>query len=113
MMIISASTYLFWDLIIVKIIGIQFLELKRFILIQQVGDVFKIITWTFCIVALVNKKYKFVLICEVLWTLIYYLIFTILLDWAGMPSALYAYTVSNLILAFILYYDYIKNNKKI
>lgn len=107
----SVSTYLLWNSIVVKIIGMQFLELRSYILIQQMGDVFKIINWTLCIVALVCKKYKFVLICEVLWTIIYYTLLNLLIKPAGLQGTLYAYLISNFILALILLYDYYKNNK--
>jgi hypothetical protein len=89
----------------------QFLELRSYILIQQVGDVFKIINWTLCIVALASKKYKFVLMSEVVWTITYYTLFNTLIKSMEIQGALYAYLISNLIIALILFYEYFKSSK--
>jgi hypothetical protein len=108
----STITYLIWDSLILKIIGQQFVELKKYLLIQQAGDLFKIINWTLCIVALSYKKYKFIIICEVIWALLYYSLVHSLLEIHNLTGTFYAYLVANFILAVILLSEYLRSSIK-
>lgn len=108
----SMITHLAWNTFFLKIIGNQFVEIKDYLLIQQVGDIFKIINWTLCVVALSYKKYKFIMICEITWAILYYLLLEFLLKTNGLSGTFYAYIVSNVTLTIILLFEYLKFSKK-
>lgn len=81
-----------WDSIIIKIIGMPFADLKKFIPIQVFGDIFKVICWTLVIVALARMQFKLVFVFEVIFTIIYVLTALYWIPLFKLQGAIMAYT---------------------
>lgn len=110
---LSIAILLLWDILVLKVIGSQFEEIKKYLILQQAGDVFKIINWTLCIAALAYKKYKFILMCEIIWAILYFMLIEFFLESNKLNGAFIAYIISNGILTIILLSEYLKFKLKI
>jgi PST family polysaccharide transporter len=108
------SIFLLWDTIIIRIIGESFSDLKYLMPLQITGDLFKVIVWTYSIVAIAQEKYKIAFTAEIIYAIIYtslsfYFLPTLRLQGA-IATYLIAYFISGIYLIFS-YNKYIKNEQ--
>jgi PST family polysaccharide transporter len=116
--LISLSTGLMvlylWNIFIIKIIGESFSGLNELLPTQIIGDVFKVIVWTYSIVAIAKEKYTIAFISEIIYAASYIGLSFYFLPKTQLQGAfstyLFAYFISAVYLIFS-YNRYIKNEQ--
>lgn len=107
--IVGSIIFLFWNGVIVKIIGESFSDLHTLWLIQIGGDLFKVVTWTLGILAIAKMELKIALISELIYSSIYIFLVVFLTPIYHIQGPFIAYTIGYLITCsyFLFHYEFL------
>jgi antigen flippase len=103
--------YFIWNILLVRVIGESFIGLRHYFLLQMIGDVFKIIGWTFSVVAIARKNFLPVLISEIIFTAIYIICVLMFVPKYGLYGAITSYVFSYVISTLFIFAAYKKELK--
>lgn len=103
---VGISLFVLWDVIVIKIIGESFSALRALLPIQIMGDIFKVISWTFAITAISRMQIKVVFLSEIIFTLFYVIFVLSLIPLFKLQGAIMAYSLAYAVMALFLFASY-------